>query len=87
MALETDALDVWLNGIKIETESGFTEDGSETIVGTSNDDMHFKCRNRCTTFYALRQKSNNEIFCKCIEQEFSSVTSQVSSVLNGFDVF
>merc|ERR1712168_199920 len=29
VALERDALDVWLNGVKIETESGFTEDGSE----------------------------------------------------------
>ena len=36
MALERDALDVWLNGVKIETESGFTEDGSEMTFQIGN---------------------------------------------------
>merc|ERR1712189_96882 len=29
IALERDSLDVWMNGKKIETEAGFTEEGSE----------------------------------------------------------
>ena len=29
VALEKDSLDVWINGAKIETESGFTDEGSE----------------------------------------------------------
>ena len=36
VALETDALEVWLNGVKIETESGFTEDGSEMTFQIGN---------------------------------------------------
>ena len=36
VALEKDTLDVWLNGLKIETESGFTEDGSEITFQIGN---------------------------------------------------
>ena len=38
IALEKDTLDVWRGGEKIETEAGFTEEGSEQVFTIHNQD-------------------------------------------------
>ena len=38
VALEKDSLDVWVGGSRIETEAGFTEEGSEQIFTVENQE-------------------------------------------------
>ena len=62
VALEKDALDVWLNGIKIETESGFTDEGSE---------MSFQIGNRQARIVGMFLKGSINL----TKFHFSAITS------------
>ena len=45
MALEKDTLDVWVGGNRIETQAGFTEEGSEQIFTIDNQEARILGKN------------------------------------------
>ena len=45
VALEKDSLDVWVGGSRIETEAGFTEEGSEQIFTVENQEARILGKN------------------------------------------